>query len=655
MAVPPERHDSAGIAKQGFTLVEMSIVLIIMSVVVGSGFALATRMNERQKEDVTLARLDAIEKALLDYRKANDHLPCPADGTVNPDNANYGIEAASPSPDLCTGGTPAANFTAATHATKTVYTDTTVVGGTVPIVTLGLPKEYGIDGWGNKFSYHIDARATERSAFSTYTISNGNCFNIIVDDLLTWADDADRNYLSFHAVYALISHGKDGHGAFSMGGPRINSGTVNAFQQQNADYDDTGTTMAYNNLFHHVPASEDPDTPRDRFDDILRFKTRAQLRTVQDGPGIIFPDLILSSSYSTGAQYGTRFMYRCGDDFLAEASEMVDINNKRVKRVAVSPNNTYILGAMESDYHFRMWTYDGVKTTMLPDNTFSPFVSIASGTTENVAWSKDGEFFLVSAMDDGADLPNRVSIYERTGVNQFTRVDEAVENATNSDGNLVLNSGALWGLNLRPDGNELIIMYGVVDSILPMLFKRNPDNSFSHIEDAIPDMPDKMVRRPVWSDDSNYLAILEETANAVHLFRNEGNNTYSSIPALSPMPATAAKHAAFSPDSRFLVLANETNNEVRFYELNERDEYVALAITPTATPRATYSLQFSRDGKYLAVGKYRDAVNTENLYIYKIEGNVFTLLNDDPDIRIESPNGTIIYAEWRQLMPWEKE
>lgn len=653
MAVHPVHHDSIDVAKQGFTLVEMSIVLIIMSVVVGSGFALATRMNEREKEDVTLARLDAIEKALLDYRKANDRLPCPADGTVNPDNANYGIEAANSG--SCDGGTPAANFTAATHATKTVYTDTTVVGGTVPIVTLGLPKEYGIDGWGNKFSYHIDARATERSAFSTYTISNGNCFNVIVDDLLTWADDSDRNYLSFHAVYALISHGSDGHGAFSMGGPRINSGTVNAFQQQNADYDDTGTATAYNNLFHQVPESEDPDTPRNRFDDIVRFKTRAQLRTAQDGPGIIFPDLILSSRYSTGAQYGTRFMYRCGDDFLVEAKEMVDINNKRVQRVAVSLNNTYILGAMDADYHFRMWTYDGVKTTMLPDSSFNPFVNIASGTTENVAWSEDGEFFLVSAMDDGADLPNRVSIYERTGVNQFTRVDEAVENATNSDGNLVLNSGALWGLNLRPDGNELIIMYGVVDSILPMLFKRNPDNSFSHIEDAIPDMPDVKVRRPVWSDDSNYLAILHETANTVYLFRNEGNHTYSSIPAPSPMPATAAKYAAFSPDGRFLVLANETNNELRFYELNNRDEYVALPVTPTSPPRATYSLQFSRDGKYLAVGKYRDAVNAENLYIYKIEGNVFTLLNDDPDIRIEAPDGTVMYAEWRQLMPWEKE
>lgn len=653
MAVHPDRHDSKSAARQGFTLVEMSIVLIIMSVVAGGGFALATSMNERKKEDVTLARLDAIEKALLDFRKANDRLPCPADGSINPDNADYGIEADDPGD--CSSGSPAANFTAATHATKTVYTDTTVVGGTIPIVTLGLPKEYGIDGWGNKFSYHIDARATEYGAFSTYSISNGNCFNVIIDDALTWADDTDRNYLSFHAVYALISHGKDGHGAFSMGGPRINSGTVNAFQQQNADYDDTGAVTTYNNLFHYVPESEDPDTPRDRFDDILRFKTRAQLRTVQDGPGIIFPDLIVSSRYTTGAQYGTRFMYRCGDDFLVEATEMVDINNKRVLRVAVSPNNTYILGAMDGDYHFRMWTYDGVKTSMLPDSAFDPFPPIASGKAENVAWSEDGEFFMVSAMDDNADRPNRISIYERTGVNQFTRVDEAVENATNSSLNPVMDDGQFNGVNLRPDGNELVIMYGGAFDITPMLYERNPDNTFSHVADGIPEMPDEPVYRPIWSADGNYLVILQDDENAVHLFRNEGNNTYSSIPDPSPMPTTAAEHAAFSPDGRFLVLANETDNELRFYELNDRDKYVALPVTPTSPPRATYSLQFSRDGKYLAVGKYRDAVNTENLYIYKIEGNVFTLLNDDPNIRIESPDGTITAAEWRQLMPWEKE
>ncbi|MCH2547287.1 MAG: prepilin-type N-terminal cleavage/methylation domain-containing protein [Alphaproteobacteria bacterium] len=650
----PSRRDINSSA--GFTLVEMSIVLIIMSVVVGGSFAIATNFIRQNKEKTTQEHLDLIEKALLDFRKANNRLPCPADGSVNPDNTNYGIEAANDDAatySYCTGGTPAANFVSAAHATKTGNPATYVVGGSAPVTTLGLPKEVGFDGWGNKISYHVDGRATQNGAFSTFTISNSNCFNIIIDNELTWNDDADRNYLSFHAAYALVSHGKDGHGAFSKGGPRLNSATTNSFQQQNANYDATGAATTYNNLFHIIPESENPADNKDVYDDLVRFKTRSQLRTTQDGPGVLFPDLIISANDPSNV-YGTHFFYRCGDQFQYEPQEMVDVNNKQVQNISISPNNTYILGSTKNDYHFRMWTYDGVKTHLLTDSSFIPFPNLAAGTAETAIWSPDGEYFLVAALDDG-DEPNRISIYEKTGINEFTRIDAAVENALNSKGNAVLSEGALYGLNVSPDGNEMVIMYGngaLANAITPMLYKRNADNSFSYVADGIPEMPAIQVRKPIWSPDGAYLLFMDWDGPDLYLFRNDGNNHYSRIASPSPAPANAVGNATFSPDSRFLVTTGYSSSEWNIYELQNSDEYTRISPHPGTKPYGARSVQFSKDGRYLVVGKFRHASNPD-LYLYKVNGSVFEELTSPEGFDVEL-DGHIMHIEWRKLMPWEE-
>lgn len=651
-----QRRNHSTYPRSGFTLVEMSIVLIIMSVVAGGGFALATSHMERKKHEVTEARMDAIEKALLDFRRANNRLPCPADGSVNPDNVIYGHEAENTG--SCIGGTPAANFSGARHVTKPGNPATSVVGGTVPVVTLGLPKEYGMDGWGNKFSYHVDARATELMAFASYTISNSNCFSLIVDDERTWADDSDRNYLSFHAVYVLLSHGKDGHGAFAVGGPRQNSGSTNEYQLRNAKFDSDGSATTYDNLFHLVSAREDPEDSKKNYDDIVRFKNRAQLRTTQDGPGIVFPDLVVSAHNNTASEFGLNFYYRCKDSFILEPKEMSDINNKKIQRISISKNNTYILGSTEGDFHFRMWTYDGTSTYQLPDSSFIPFVNKPSGTAQNAAWSDDGEFFLISAFDDDWTV-NRVGIYEKTGINQFSQIHAAVENAKNSNNVGVMNQGAFWGLNLSPDGNQLIIAYGGVAVIEPMLFRRNADNTFTHVPNAIPDMPAESVWRPTWSPDGSYLLFYPYgsfTSGGVGswLFRNDGNNHYSRVADLDPKPSWRISGATFTPDSRLLaVIRSYAQTAPVIYELGSDGVYHLAANQPPNIPGNNTFVQFSRDGNYLAFGKQMSG-SRPTLYIYKVEGNRLTLLDtaagDGPS---EQPGGDIQWLEWRRLMPWE--
>ena len=89
---------------KGFTLLEMSIVLAIIAVVMGSGLAIFSAALEKQQLQQTNAKLAAIQKALLTYRTANNRIPCPADITYPYASQYFGVEGENPG--NCTTGTP---------------------------------------------------------------------------------------------------------------------------------------------------------------------------------------------------------------------------------------------------------------------------------------------------------------------------------------------------------------------------------------------------------------------------------------------------------------------------------------------------------------------------------------------------------------------
>lgn len=93
----------------GFTLLELSIVLVILAVVIGGGLAIFTSSLQKSQQLETEAKLAVIQKMLFNYRVAFNRLPCPADVFLPITDNNFGVEAANPG--SCTGGVPAASFT----------------------------------------------------------------------------------------------------------------------------------------------------------------------------------------------------------------------------------------------------------------------------------------------------------------------------------------------------------------------------------------------------------------------------------------------------------------------------------------------------------------------------------------------------------------
>lgn len=115
--------------EQGFSLLELAIVLLIVGLLLGGLIMpLGSRMDQ-QRIETTRQQLEQIRDALAGYALANDALPCPA--------------------------TPASSGQASATATGC-----TRQHGFVPAATLGLPGSRNpdqllLDAWGNPLRYSV--------------------------------------------------------------------------------------------------------------------------------------------------------------------------------------------------------------------------------------------------------------------------------------------------------------------------------------------------------------------------------------------------------------------------------------------------------------------------------------------------------------------
>jgi len=110
------------IKNQGFTLIEMAVVLIIIGLLMGSFLTPLSQQVDQLKIESTAKKLAEIEDALLGFAIINGHLPCP-------DSDGDGIE-----------NTPAACN----------------IEGDLPWADLGL-QESRRDEWGQPFRYRVDS------------------------------------------------------------------------------------------------------------------------------------------------------------------------------------------------------------------------------------------------------------------------------------------------------------------------------------------------------------------------------------------------------------------------------------------------------------------------------------------------------------------
>lgn len=237
-------------SSKGFTLAEMAIAFVIIAILlVGAIIPLRTQIDVRNTAD-TQRTMDSVKDAVIGFALANGRLPCPADGSVPDGTAGAGTEQVS------------GNFC-------------TVQFGVVPWATLGVPET---DAWGRRFTYRVapifaDAFAANTSSTATTTTpaspdnqvptcsptpvpTQPTSFALCsLGDLvvLTRSDSTHKpTALGSGLPAVIVSHGKNGYGAWQTNGTAIAAPAAGTDEAANAGDGGTATnvnaTLAYNQI-----------------------------------------------------------------------------------------------------------------------------------------------------------------------------------------------------------------------------------------------------------------------------------------------------------------------------------------------------------------------------------------------------------------------
>lgn len=267
--------------KRGFSLVELAIVMTIVGVIIYTTVQTGMQQLEIAKISQTKAKLQRIQEAIALYYKNYGHLPCPADGTVASSSSSLG-DATS----IWTDGDASTNATCTGIYRGPSNVLTNVYVGIVPVVDLGLPKEYLYDGWGNRITYISSVHCLSTynwSASNTHvcmdrsggSTSNGNQVGIMDKNDLIWAQ----------AAYLLISHGHYGYGAWSKnGGSKPSSAAASATSNYVSNNGNTaagdGTPVTWAYMYYYDIAFNDGTNKgisSTYFDNIVAWQTAAQI------------------------------------------------------------------------------------------------------------------------------------------------------------------------------------------------------------------------------------------------------------------------------------------------------------------------------------------------------------------------------------------
>jgi prepilin-type N-terminal cleavage/methylation domain-containing protein len=186
------------IRNRGFTLVELAVVLAIFGLLLSiMVIPLSTQVDQQRFAD-TERQLNAVREALLGFAIANGRLPCPANPGIASGTANAGME-----------NKPGTGCAAA--------------DGVVPWATLGVPE---LDAWGWRLTYRVTPTFADDAAAgmqASFLITDAG--NIVVTD--------GSVNIANGVPAVLVSHGKNGLGAFRSDGTQVSGAAGNELENAN--------------------------------------------------------------------------------------------------------------------------------------------------------------------------------------------------------------------------------------------------------------------------------------------------------------------------------------------------------------------------------------------------------------------------------------
>jgi type II secretory pathway pseudopilin PulG len=271
------------IEKKAYSLVELSIVIIVLATLISGALSFLADSANNAKIKITKDRMEQIYSALGNFLLVNNRLPCPASIiAVKTSNTTYGTEGTAAGTCTAGGGVYASS------------TSTNLVYGMVPVRTLGLSNEFAEDGFEDKIAYIIDKRFTKATSVPDAGVdsfgTSPSASIITINEIPGSATQTDTS----DAIFALISYGSNKNGAFGINSASQNTRSTDSSEMEN----DISSSNDFNNILISDAANSDI------FDDIVFYKTRnIVVSDFNAFTSVPCPATSLSITYGTSGSY----------------------------------------------------------------------------------------------------------------------------------------------------------------------------------------------------------------------------------------------------------------------------------------------------------------------------------------------------------------
>ena len=275
---------------KAYSLIELSIVLVIVSVLVSGAMVVSVDSLKTDQIRITKERIDAVYKRLAYHIKTNRRLPCPAlKNKVRSTDSDYGV--AGTCADVASG----------------VYASGNFIWGALPCATLGLPLDYCEDAFGSKFLYFVDKRFTVAADTGVAPVFDADInnynFSTMANNQLSsspatiWTIKENPigslQNITSNAVFGIVSAGANKFGAY-------NSNSSTAISTAGSDSDELMNQNATSGAGYFVSSSPASNS----FDDLVFYK--AMKNIIADYPDLMYlvPCNNTNSQYINGSNTG---------------------------------------------------------------------------------------------------------------------------------------------------------------------------------------------------------------------------------------------------------------------------------------------------------------------------------------------------------------
>jgi len=346
--------------QQGFSLVEMMVVLLILGVVFGGGAAMMSAFNHSANTSETQHNLVQLKKEVLNFGLINKYLPCP-------DTDLDGLE----------NRVAAGGFQACAAAR-----------GGVPYLDLGLTSDSASDAWGNTIRYAVNSDTTNGGVICDKTRAASMFCNQGAASGVTWfnlsqtpplfGNRGSGNYYvcnesaancsgtpvaanleSDSAVVVMVAYNQDGSAVATPTGCAASTGAINENCDTDLYYHQAARTNAEGAFFDDVilaitgqevkalllneqlswnsfstTGGTSPITPTYEDFDITSSDTMSEIATT--GEDVVFVRRNVEEALSLGA----------GDDYISIGN---DLESGATLKTNTGDDSVYILGNMYAE------------------------------------------------------------------------------------------------------------------------------------------------------------------------------------------------------------------------------------------------------------------------------------------------------------------